>query len=260
LPFSRKVNRGAYTILAGTPFNKPDLPGIQLPSHAPNATTAQIGAANRTYNHNLAEYRTYAAVKEVIRQQILTAIQPVYYKALEDDTFGYSDVTILNLLTDLDNTYGNVTQADLIANLGAHPQHLHHRHYRRRSHIRRYHYRPEFSFTPKSGHLAMSAHAITTWYDKEEADQTWANFRAHFNKQKKNACDASLPKPPDITAPARPSHRPRQRPTIIDHNAGSTGCYVNLVCPTSVVVMQARNGFWREDPWISISRLCLRCL
>jgi hypothetical protein len=28
-------------------------------------------------------------------------------------------------------------------------------------------------------------HAITTWDDKELADQTWTNFQLHFDKQEK---------------------------------------------------------------------------
>jgi hypothetical protein len=78
-----------YTVRTGQPFQEPAHPGPQ-PAHPAAATTAQIRATNFAYDHNLKEFRTCSAVKENIRQQILTAIVPVYYKALEDDTFGYS--------------------------------------------------------------------------------------------------------------------------------------------------------------------------
>jgi hypothetical protein len=44
-------------------------------------------------------------VNEAIRQQILSAVDSTYYDVLEDDTFGYADVTIIALLTHLQTTY-----------------------------------------------------------------------------------------------------------------------------------------------------------
>jgi hypothetical protein len=187
-----------YTVHAGQPFQEPAHPGPQ-PAHPAAATTAQIGAANRAYDHNLSEFRTYAAVKENIRQQILTAIAPVYYKALEDNTFGYSDVTIVALLNHLSTTYGTITQADLITNRDRltepwNPGEVFEKLWERIRSIRA---------TATEGGEAISdgttieftlvalqkagvySHAITTWYDKDEDDQTWDLFQAHFTKQDK---------------------------------------------------------------------------
>jgi hypothetical protein len=180
-----------YTVRAGQPF--------QEPAHAATTTTAQIGAANRAYDHNLSAFRTYAAVKKTIRQQILTAIAPVYYKVLDDDTFGYSDVTIVALLNHLSTTYGLITQADLITNCDRltepwNPDEVFEKLWERIHNIRA---------TATEGGEAISdgttieltlvvlqkagvySHAITTWYDKDEDDQTWDLFQAHFTKQDK---------------------------------------------------------------------------
>jgi hypothetical protein len=70
-----------YTVRAGQPFQEPDHPGPQ-PEHAAAATSAQIGATNRAYDDHLEEFRTYAAVKENIRQQILTAMRPYITRPL----------------------------------------------------------------------------------------------------------------------------------------------------------------------------------
>jgi hypothetical protein len=174
-----------YTVRAGQPFQEPAHLGPK-PAYPAAANTAQIGATNRAYDHHLEEFRTYSAIKENIRQQILTAIAPVYYKALEDDTFGYSDVTIIALLNHLSATYGTITQADLITNRDRltepwNPDEVFEKLWEHICSIRA---------TATEGGEAISdgttieltlvalqkagvyAHAITTWYDKEEADQT----------------------------------------------------------------------------------------
>ena len=51
-----------------------------------------------------------------MRQQILTAVDPAYYNVLEDNTFGYADVTILRLLNHLEKNYATLTAGDLELN------------------------------------------------------------------------------------------------------------------------------------------------
>jgi hypothetical protein len=35
------------------------------------------------------------------------------------------------------------------------------------------------------GKTGVHSHAIETWYDKDDAEHTWANFQLHFNKHEK---------------------------------------------------------------------------
>jgi hypothetical protein len=51
----------AYLLRAGTTFDEPNHPGLQ-PIHAAAAAVAQITATNRTYDHDLAEFKTYSAI------------------------------------------------------------------------------------------------------------------------------------------------------------------------------------------------------
>jgi hypothetical protein len=63
-----------------------------------------------------ATFRRYAQVTEALRQQILTAVDSTYYNVLEEDTFGYANVTILRLLNHLENNYATLTADDLELN------------------------------------------------------------------------------------------------------------------------------------------------
>jgi hypothetical protein len=62
------------------------------------------------------EFTLYQTVTETIRKQILEAINPTFYDVLEDDTFGYAGVTILQLLNHINSEYGKMTRTDLEIN------------------------------------------------------------------------------------------------------------------------------------------------
>jgi hypothetical protein len=51
------------------------------------------------------------------------------------------------------------------------------------------------------------AHAITTWDDKPDAEQTWANFQTHFTQQDKNRLH-------NLTAAAAGFHSAHQADTM----------------------------------------------
>jgi len=61
----------------------------------------------------LESFHHYTQVREALRQQILLAIDSIYYHVLEDETFGYADVTVLALLTHLETTYATLSADDL---------------------------------------------------------------------------------------------------------------------------------------------------
>jgi hypothetical protein len=87
------MNVAPYVIRAGQAFVEPIHPGVQA-AHAANATQAQITAANRLHDKAKSDYSTYSKVYKTIKQQIMTAVKTVYYQGLEDDNFGYADVTV----------------------------------------------------------------------------------------------------------------------------------------------------------------------
>jgi hypothetical protein len=68
-----------------------------------------ITETNRQFAHDLAEFSNHNATIEGLKQQILQAIAERYLNILEDDEFGYADVTPIQMLTHIQDTYGQVT-------------------------------------------------------------------------------------------------------------------------------------------------------
>ena len=91
---------------AAEPFLLTKHPSTQ-PTHCASATQSQITAAttNHHYNTSLDAFRHYSQICEAPRQQILMAIHPAYYNVLEDDKFGYADITIVALFAHLESTW-----------------------------------------------------------------------------------------------------------------------------------------------------------
>jgi hypothetical protein len=187
-----------YVLRAGQVFVAPIHPGPQA-QHAANATQAQIIAADRAYDRNKTEFAKYNTVRESLKQQILTAVSPIYYQDLEDDDFGYADVTVPTILTHLTTTYGQLTAADLENNRSKlteqwNPDEPIEDLWKRIRVIRSVATAGGTAITDGATiELTLDAlqkagvydHAITTWYDKDTDDHTWPNFILHFNKHEK---------------------------------------------------------------------------
>jgi hypothetical protein len=183
----------AYVVRAGLSFEQPGHPG-PLPVHPGNATSAQITAANRTYDAELTDFNTCIKVKEEVKQQILAAVDNIYLQNLEDDIFGYSDVTIQNILAHLNTNDLEANRTKLAEQAMGPGRSLRKRldpRYKRIRAVATTGANPiqdgatiELSLTAfrKAG---VYDHAITTWEDKTPAEQTWQNFQAHFNHHEK---------------------------------------------------------------------------
>jgi hypothetical protein len=188
----------AYFLRAGTPFDAPNHPGPQ-PIHAVNATAAQITSANRTYDHDLDEFKTYTNIKEKLKQQVLSAVDPIYYQDLEDETFGYADVLIPAIITHLTATYGTLTASDLETNRDKlteawNPDDPMENLWKNIKVVRAIATQGGEPISDGTtiqltllalGKTGVLSHAIETWHDKDEADHTWPNFQLHFNKHEK---------------------------------------------------------------------------
>lgn len=187
-----------YVVRAGVNFDEPVHPGVQA-EHLPAATAAQITAANRLHDKRKDDYATYTTVHETIKQQIMTAVQPIYYQDLENDDFGYADVQIPDLLAHISTTYGQLTAADLETNRSKlteqwNPDDPIENLWKRIRVIRSVATAGGSAITDGSTiELTLESlqkagvydHAITTWYDKDENDHTWDNFMLHFVKHEK---------------------------------------------------------------------------
>jgi hypothetical protein len=192
------VTAATYLARAGQPFDAPLHPGPQ-PVHAANATGPQITPTNRQYDQDLLDFETHQAVTESIRKQMLEAIVPTYYGVLADNIFGYADVTIVQLLEHITAEYGTLTPIDLELNRN----------------LLKEAWNPDDDFANLWTHIktirkialdggdaildtttveltlvalrqaGVYSHAIQTWDDKADNEQTYANFRMHFAQQEK---------------------------------------------------------------------------
>jgi hypothetical protein len=104
-----------YYNITNHAFRQPEHPG-QPPEHAPNATNAQIHAADTTYQRNITDFTTYINTRNALRAQILVALNENYYSILNDPLFGYATITPRDLLRHLTTTYGKITTKDLETN------------------------------------------------------------------------------------------------------------------------------------------------
>jgi hypothetical protein len=109
------VSPAVYTNLANTVFVVPANPGPQ-PVIPAQATTHVLAAVTRKHKENLRIWREYLATNKALKQQVLGAVQEMYYKTLRPQVTGYASITTRQLLNHLYTTYGNITPADLANN------------------------------------------------------------------------------------------------------------------------------------------------
>jgi hypothetical protein len=187
-----------YVLQAGAVFDEPNHPGIQ-PVHAVAATAAQIIATIPNYDHALDEFKTYSNVTETPKQQVLSAVDPIYYQDLEDDAFGFANVRIPAIITHLTTTYGTLTASDLKINQDKlteawnpdHPIENLWKNIKISQAIANQGGGPISNGTTIQltllalGKTGVHSHAIETWYNKDDAKHIWPNSLLHFNKHKK---------------------------------------------------------------------------
>jgi len=104
-----------YTLLTGIVFQLPVHPG-PTPTHAVGANAATCQENIRLYEAMLKELAIATTVREEIKKQILEAIEQLYLAALDDDTFGFSKVSIANMITHLSTNYSPIMRRELETN------------------------------------------------------------------------------------------------------------------------------------------------
>ena len=111
------VSPETYATQAGAVniFEAPTNPGPRQ-THPQPSTSAQITEINRQYLVNKTEFEAFNKVKQDLKHQVLKAIMDKYTQTLADRTYGYANVTVLQLLQHLHNTYGIISPDDLAKN------------------------------------------------------------------------------------------------------------------------------------------------
>jgi len=105
----------AYTAIAGVQFQLPTHPG-PAPQHATGANMAAHAETTCLYKTTLKELATAITVTEEIKKQILATVDCIYLATLDDDVFGFANISIDAMLIHLRNTYANITRAELECN------------------------------------------------------------------------------------------------------------------------------------------------
>jgi len=80
------------------------------------ATQYQLAKGIRQYKATIAKLSLTVTMNEELKKLILAAVDQLFLASLDDDTFGFAQVSVTNMLTHLQTTYGTITCADLEAN------------------------------------------------------------------------------------------------------------------------------------------------
>ena len=105
-----------YIILDPNPFLCPANPGLN-PSHARNASEEEISETNRQHRLLIEEFKLYYSLERALRTLLIEAVPHLYIAELHDVALGWGNITTLQLLTHLHDTYGGIDDDMLAANL-----------------------------------------------------------------------------------------------------------------------------------------------
>jgi hypothetical protein len=188
----------AYLACTGAAFDPPMHPG-DAPVHVTGSTAAQIVETNRRFKHELADHRLFRTVSEELKQHVLTAVPVRYLCILEDVDYGYSDVTILEMITHLKTTYCTIEPEEFERNRNAlttawNPDDPIEELWQRLQEIQRYAIAAGEPITDAAAlrlalvvfeNTGVFTTAAEKWRDKPADDWTMPNFQDHFTKANK---------------------------------------------------------------------------
>jgi hypothetical protein len=179
---------------AGEPtfWETPNAPG-RAPATT-DGTAAQFSAALHVWEEDVQTYRTCTSVQKALKKQIIGVFEPMYLEILNDNMVGYANISAIDMLDHLFETYGNITAVDLEIN-SEHmrrawdPQQPVETLFKQVQDCADY---SEAGGVPignsqrinvgyakifATGHF-MSA--CRRWNEKPAADKTWTHFKSHF--------------------------------------------------------------------------------
>ena len=106
------LSPAAYATISPTAFVEPAYPG-QHPTIPAGTNAANTSAIIRHHTEDTRQWREFKNVSTALKNQLLSAVDDIYVRALRDRHVGYMNQSIRNLLTHLFNNYGNITQLEL---------------------------------------------------------------------------------------------------------------------------------------------------
>ena len=187
------VTPEVYNTLSEVEFAPPPNPGPTV-EYPDNATQYQIQAANEAYEKAAKLFNEYDACDRALKQLLLGAVDDMFINALCDRHVGYANVTTLDMLTHLYDTYGKITEIDLNKNQEVMNEPFDHN-LPIESFFRRIEECVEFAaagntpFSPKQAvsqafyniqRSGLFSDDIREWKRFPQADKTWDRFKTHF--------------------------------------------------------------------------------
>jgi hypothetical protein len=101
--------------LSNKPFEPPTAPPA-FPSHFEPASDAQIAEMNRQHKANKEEFILFHNADTALRNLLIAAAPPIFLADQRDPMAGFSNKTVLKLLTYLHTTFGSITDKELELN------------------------------------------------------------------------------------------------------------------------------------------------
>ena len=101
-----------YATISPTAFVEPAYPG-QHPAIPAGTNAANTSAIVRLRTEDTRQWHECKNVSTALNNQLLSAVEDIYVRALHDHHVGYMKQSIRNLLTHLFDNYGNITQLEL---------------------------------------------------------------------------------------------------------------------------------------------------
>jgi hypothetical protein len=102
------------TYASPTLWTSPKAPG-RAPANT-DGTAAQISAARHIWEEDVQTYRTCTSVQQALKKQMISVFEPMYLQILNDKMVGYANISSIDMLDHLFETYGNITAVDLEIN------------------------------------------------------------------------------------------------------------------------------------------------
>ena len=106
------LSPAAYDTISPTAFIEPAYPG-QHPAIPAGTNAATTSAIIRRHTEDTRQWREFKNVSTALKNQLLSAVEDIYVRALRDRHVGYMNQSIRNLLTHLFENYGNISQLEL---------------------------------------------------------------------------------------------------------------------------------------------------
>ena len=106
------LSPAAYATIAATQFIEPIYPG-QHPNVPAGTSAANTSTIVRRHTEDLRQWREFKNVNTALKNQLLSALDDIYIRALKDHHVGYMNQSIRAILQHLFDNYGNITPLEL---------------------------------------------------------------------------------------------------------------------------------------------------